>query len=197
MCRRSHDPTYFCDGCHISDGASRAREKDQPMNKKLNPSRAFSGIMDWGVFLVASIVLFLKTSDVFTYYSPHQIGGYSGIEPIYGIVCASIVEGYIVYLKFSVKLSENDYAYLWNVGTMIMIVVISGIAQIVDGWISTSTLAQQPQTIQMVVQWFVPLLPWAIMVILLIKTTIAVLPQNAKVPESSRKVTDWRNLGIN
>ena len=129
-----------------------------------------------GVFIIAALVLFSKTADLFTAFAPSQLLGYEGIESYYGMVVALMVEGIFVASKFMIASSKNPIAWLWNFGLMVITFAISAVAQSVDSIVVAGTLASQPVEIQLAVTWLVPMVPAAVVGMILLQGVIETIP---------------------
>lgn len=126
-----------------------------------NPSlsRIFNMAIENLVFIIAAIVLFFKTSELLAIFAPKTILGYENLGGIYGMVCALLVEGLLAVTKWSLDRSDNSMAWAYKVMLIVVTFLISGSAQVIDGFMIRDTLSQQPQAIQMLIQWGVPLVP--------------------------------------
>lgn len=64
-------------------------------------------LLDWGV-IIAALVLFPKTADILSYFAPQILTAILGFDValIYGLVCASLVEG----LTLEAKLKLSGYS---------------------------------------------------------------------------------------
>lgn len=117
--------------------------------------------LDWGV-VVAAAVLFPKTADILSYFSPlilNEIFGFN-FSLIYGIVNALLVEGLALALHFNrrASLSGTAQTVKWT------LLGISGVCQVFDGFVVTNTLASQSDTMKAVLSYGVPLIPLFIMI---------------------------------
>jgi hypothetical protein len=129
----------------------------------MNRSKIGSGdkVLDWGVIIAAGI-LFFRTADILSYFSPQILNDILAFDVglIYGIVCALLVEGLALAIHFNRRaaLSGTAQVVKW------MLLSISGLCQVFDGFVVTNTLAQQSDTMKAVFAYGVPLIPLAIMV---------------------------------
>lgn len=126
-----------------------------------NPSlsRIFNVAVENLVFVIAAVVLFFKTSELLAIFAPKTILGYDNLGGLYGMVCALLVEGLLAVTKWSLDRSDNSMAFAYKVMLIIVTFLISGAAQVVDGFMIRDTLSEQPAAIQMLIQWGVPLVP--------------------------------------
>src|SRR5262245_46921777 len=115
----------------------------------MNSSKLGSGdkVLDWGV-VVAALILFAKTADVLSFFSPAILNDILGFDVslIYGIVCATLVEGLALALHFNRRaaLSSSAQVVMW------VLVAISGLCQVYDGFITTGSMAQMSDTMKAV-----------------------------------------------
>jgi hypothetical protein len=157
------------------------------MNRRLNPAKALSIIIDNLVFLVAALILFLKTSEVLTAFAPNTIFGYHGLESLYGIVTALLVEGLLVTAKLSLSRNQTSYAWLYSLILVIVTGGISAFAQITDGFLVKQTLANQPPMVQFLVNTGVPLVPFIILALSVGKTVFESLPEVEAATKTEEK----------
>ena len=129
----------------------------------MNHSKTGSGdkVLDWGV-IIAAVILFFRTADILSYFSPQILNDILGFDVslIYGTVCAGLVEGLALAIHFNrrARLSGTAQTVKW------VLLSISGVCQVFDGFVVTNTLAQQSDTMKAVFSYGVPLIPLAIMV---------------------------------
>jgi hypothetical protein len=128
-------------------------------------------ILDFGV-VVAAGILFFKTADILSYFSPDNLNDIVGadVSLIYGVVCALLVEGLALALHFNprARLSGTATTAKW------VLLAISGACQVFDGFVVTDTLAQQSDTLKVVLSYGVPLIP---LLILLMMFSVGRLPE--------------------
>jgi hypothetical protein len=122
----------------------------------------WDGVLGLSMF-VAAAMLYFKTAQVMTVFAPSTMFGYTGLEVLFGNISALLVEGIIVALHF-IPSVQNDSAKVFKW----FLFAISGFCQVVDGFVVQNTLAQQPESIQFVVSWGVPLIPTVIFLGLLV-----------------------------
>jgi hypothetical protein len=120
-------------------------------------------ILDWSIILSA-ILTYVKTADVFAYYSPIALTAIIGFDVsyIYGMASALIIEGVMLALHFN----RNAHGYPPAEIAKWILLGISFLCQVFDGFITTNTLAQQSDELKFVFQYLVPGLP--ILVLLLV-----------------------------
>lgn len=105
--------------------------------------------------LVAAAMLYTRTSEIMTAFAPKTVFGYTGLEPLFGNVSALLVEGVILGIHFipSMKRNESAQFFKW------VLFAISSASQVIDGFLVKETIGNQPEVIQFVVNWGVPLIP--------------------------------------
>lgn len=121
---------------------------------------------------VAAIMLWFKTVDVLSYFAPQALSAIFGFDTsyIYGAISATLVEGAALALHFNrrARLSKTAQGVKW------VLIAISGICQIFDGFIVTGNIVQMSDTLKIGLQYGVPLVPLFAMVML---AMIGVLPE--------------------
>jgi hypothetical protein len=150
--------------------------------KKLNPNKALAGAVDWGIFIIASVMLYAKTSEVFARFAPVSFFSFTEVGFFYGMICALLVEGVLVLCKLSIKYSENSNAFLWNVLLISFAWGISAAAQIFDGFLTADTLETAPPIIQVTLTYGIPLIPSMILAAVLVKSIVAAMPEETAKP---------------
>lgn len=138
-------------------------------------------VLEWGVFILGSVLMFAKTSELLAAFAPKEWLGYVGIESIYGAVSALMVEGLFVTIKIindPVLNGRNRSISQWFTNAVIMLFPfgISVLAQPLDAFVIQGSLASQPEELQLLVVWGVPMIPGLIVGMLLFKSLIASLP---------------------
>lgn len=148
------------------------------MNKhNFNPGKALAGVTDWGIFTIASIMLYAKTSEVFAFFAPEKFFGFTGAEGLYGAITALLVEGVLIMAKLSIGNSENSMSYVWNVAVIVITWFMSAAMQLADGFLSAQVLTPQQMTFQAYGTWIIPLVPSLILGVTLVKSIVAHLPE--------------------
>lgn len=127
--------------------------------KKPSLSRMFNLFVENLVFFIAAVVLFFKTAELLSLFAPKSIFGYEGLQSLYGVICALLVEGLLAATKWSLDKSDNPMAWAYKIVLLVVTFLISASAQVVDGFMIRDTLSTQPPVIQMLIQWGVPLVP--------------------------------------
>lgn len=129
----------------------------------MNKTGSGNRILDWAVIIVAGL-LFFKTADVAGYFAPTNLNYILGMDAswLYGVVCALIVEGVALALHFDPRTSLSSTAQIvkWT------LLVMSGAAQIFDGYIATGTEASMSEPLKLGLQYGVPLIPLIVLVLL-------------------------------
>lgn len=140
-------------------------------------------ILDAGI-IVAAILTYAKTADVFAFFAPQSLSNIIGFDVsyIYGLISALLIEGVMLALHFN----RNAHGYAPAETTKWTLLLISFLCQVYDGFLTTNTLSQQSDELKFVFQYLVPGLP--ILVLLLI-FAIRRLPNQAGTYQAS-----WRGL---
>src|SRR5512146_787502 len=128
------------------------------MKKRRTLEEVIALVIENTVFIVAAIVLFLGTSELFAIFAPRELIA-SGLADIYGWVSALLVEGLLVAIKFSLPHVKKAEAYAYNVLLILITFAISAGAQLADGYIIRDTLAEQSPAVQWLISVGVPLVP--------------------------------------
>jgi|GEM_PF-4100026 len=129
----------------------------------MNGTKIGSGdkVLDWVAF-IAALILFAKTADLLSYFSPAILSDILGFDVslIYGSICAALVEGLALALHFNRRatLSSTAQVVKW------ILIAISGVCQVFDGFITTDSVAQMSDTMKAGLSYGVPLIPLLIMV---------------------------------
>lgn len=130
------------------------------MNNKMGTG---DKVLDFGI-IIAAIITFAKTADVFSYFAPESLSNIVGfdISYIYGLVTALLVEGVMLALHFNRRAHGYKPAELakWS------LLAISFLCQVFDGFIVTNTLANQSNELKFIFQYGVPGLPILIMLMI-------------------------------
>lgn len=114
--------------------------------------------------IVGAGILFFRTADILAYFSPAILNDIIGSDMsfLYGLVTAAMVEGVALALHFNKRAAKSPEAQWVKWGLL----AISGACQVFDGYVITDTLAQQTDTIKLVFQFGVPLVPLLIVVMI-------------------------------
>src|SRR3990167_8863584 len=101
-------------------------------------------VLENAAFILGAFLLFSRTSDLMTAFAPSSFLGYAGIEAVYGMLSALMVEGVLFGIKISIGRLRNSIAWLWNILLLAVVFIISALAQTVDSFVVRETLAEQP-----------------------------------------------------
>lgn len=124
----------------------------------------FSLIM-MAVFGLGLFLTFSKTADLMAGFAPQSFLGYTGIESIYGVCAALLVDGTIALMKLKSLFggrARNAIEWVWDMILTVFPFLISGFAQVFDSFMVRQTLSSQPPEIQLIANWGIPLIPIAI-----------------------------------
>jgi hypothetical protein len=135
--------------------------EDKAMNRRTGSGDKF---LDIAAYILA-ILLFAKTADVMGYFSPEWLNGIFGLDVsfFYGITCAFLVEGMALALHFNsrARLSGTAQGVKW------VLVAISAVCQVLDGYLATGNAAQMSDTLKLTLQVGVPLIPIGVFIMLI------------------------------
>lgn len=148
----------------------------------MNNNKTNDGFLSAAIVIGAAL-LFSKTADVFTYFSPTILNDIAGFDVgiFYGVVTAGMVEGMILALHFNHRAALSGQAQ-W---VKWILVGISGLCQFFDGAIVTETLAQQSPTLKVIFQFGVPVIPLLIVVMII---------WIGALPDSPKQRKPWKGL---
>ena len=135
-----------------------------------------AGLIENGAFLLGMALMFSKTVDLMTAFAPSTILGYEGVEVWYGVAVGVLIEGALFVMKLLLPRPKNVLDWLWNVVVILVPFALSGFAQVFDSFVVRDTLSQQPDSIRVLVAWFVPSIPTIIMALFIGKAIFASMP---------------------
>lgn len=120
-------------------------------------------ILDLGVVL-AALYLYAKTADVLAYFSPKNLNDLAGqdVSLWYGLFSAALVELLALTLHFNPRTRHSGTAQF----TMWMLLGISGLCQIYDGFLVQDAVQQMSMPMKQLMSYGVPLIPLFIMVMI-------------------------------
>ena len=150
-------------------------------------------IISFGVFILGTLVLFAKTSDLMTNFAPSEFMGYVQVEGIYGLAVALMVEGLMVAMKIKMMFqrSKNIIEWAWDTVLTFVPFVVSALAQSIDSMVIKETLDSQPSEIQLFVTWGVPAIPAFIIFLILVRGVIDSAPPGLFDTGKSGKSFSW------
>ena len=122
------------------------------------------------------VLLFSRTVDLLTAFAPATLFGYAGMETFYGLAVGLLVEGALFAMKLTLGRAKNPIDWIWNVVVIIAPFLVSALAQVFDSFNVRNTMIQQPEYIQVFVQWFIPSIPTVIIGLLIGKSIFATMP---------------------
>jgi hypothetical protein len=165
---------------------------EDAMNTNMSDERTFWDVVPKLAMIGAAIILYFKTAQVMTAFAPSVVFGYTGLEVLFGNLNATLVEGIILALHFIPSMQRNEAAKVFKW----FLFGISALCQVVDGFLVQNTLAQQPESIQFIVSWGVPLIPTIIFFGLLTIGQSAGSVGKRKAPFKGIKhyLPDWKTL---
>lgn len=140
------------------------------METKNNGIGCFQIVL-FGVFILGTLLMFSKTADLMAAFAPSSIGGYTGLEVVYGVAVALLVDGLVAAMKLKILFmgkAQSAIAWGWDIILTLFPFVISSFAQVFDSFLVRDTLQSQPETIQFLAAWGIPLVPALIVLGILI-----------------------------
>jgi hypothetical protein len=116
------------------------------------------------VVYIGAIMLFAKTADVLSFYSPRILNDILGfdVSGIFGILSAALVEGTVLALHMNRRAINHPPAILvkW------VLLAISGLCQVFDGYITTGQAAQMSDTLKATLAYGVPNIPLIVLALI-------------------------------
>lgn len=136
-------------------------------------------IISFAVFILGTLLLFSKTSDLMTNFAPEEIAGYVGVQAWYGFGVALMIEGMLVAMKLKMMFerAKNQLEWAWDIVLTLTPFGISAIAQSIDSFVIAETLSEQPEPVQFAVAWGVPAIPAVIVGMILVRGFIDSAPE--------------------
>lgn len=148
-------------------------------------------VLDW-VMILAALVMFIKTADVLGYFAPVALNGIFGFDVgyLYGAVNALFVEATMLALHFNRKAHSYTPAKIakW------ILLAISAVCQVFDGFIATNTLAQQSDELKFLFQYGVPSITTLVIIMIL---AIGKLPDDGKTAAHvglKNRLPNWNRI---
>lgn len=113
------------------------------------------------VFLWGALMMFPKTVDLLSKFSPDEFLGYVGLAAYWAMGSALLIEGVMVVMKIKTWISpaRNLIEWGWDAILTLIPYILSMLAQIFDGMVVRETITQQPEEIQLLITFLVPALP--------------------------------------
>jgi len=142
--------------------------------------------LDW-VFVLGAIAAYPKTADLLSLFSPQILNDIFGMNMSlpYGLFCAALVEGVILFLHFD---RRAYYVQSAQVVKWLMF-GISFMCQVFDGQVTTNAISQMSDTMKLVLTYGIPTLP------LIIAGLVAMIGPLPDSPEDEQVVRKPR-VGI-
>lgn len=122
--------------------------------------------LDW-VIILGMIAAYPKTADLLSYFSPGILSDIFGTDMslLYGMFCALMVEGTILFLHFDRRAHRSGVAQ----GVKWILIAVSFMCQVFDGFVTSDTVSQMTPVLKFVLTYGIPALP------LIIATMIAAI----------------------
>ena len=127
--------------------------------------------LDW-VIILGMVAAYPKTADVLSMFSPRILNDIFGFDMSlpYGLFCAAMVEGTILFLHFDRRAHRSGTAQ----GVKWILIGVSFICQVFNGFITTDSVAQMTPALKLVLTFGIPALPLIIAVMI---AAIGALPE--------------------
>lgn len=121
-----------------------------------NNNGSGDGFLDFGVYILA-IGLYIKTMDLLSYFAPKVLDDILGFNTsyVYGAVMALLVEGVAIAIHRNPRAAKHAPAQI----TKWLLIAISAICQIFDGYKTTNALVNMSDTLKIGFTYGVPLIP--------------------------------------
>lgn len=119
--------------------------------------------LDW-VIIFGMIAAYPKTADLLSYWSPAILSDITGPDIptglLYGLFCAAMVEGTIIFLHFDRRTRSvfSAQAVKW------ILIAVSFACQIFDGFVTQDTVSQMSPFLRSTLTYGIPALPLIIAV---------------------------------
>lgn len=128
--------------------------------------------LDW-VIIAGMVAAYPKTADLLSWFSPTILDEIFGMKMalIYGMFCALMVEGTILFLHFDRRAHRSGSAQ----GVKWVLIAVSFMCQIFDGFITTDTISQMSSELRAVLTYGIPALP---LIIAVMVASIGALPED-------------------
>lgn len=135
-------------------------------------------LLTLGAFCWGALMMYPKTVDLLSNFAPNEFMGYTDMAGWWAMGSAMLIEGVMVILKFKMWIypARNLVEWAWDGILTIAPFVMSALAQVFDGMLVRDTLTSQPEQIQMMVDWGVPLLPSFVIGLMIIYAMIESAP---------------------
>ena len=156
--------------------------------KKITIGQVIDAFIDWAVFIGASGICMLRTIEIFSQFSPNKILGFEGVQTLYGIMSALLVEGLLVVVKISLSTTKNAWNWVFNIVLIGLLWGVSSAAQVGDYLLNSDKLAQLPPEIQAFVTIGIPLVPSIILLAVMIRGVIRSTPADFFAPPENQAV---------
>jgi hypothetical protein len=127
--------------------------------------------LDW-IIIAGMIAAYPKTADLLSLFSPQILNDIVGFDVSlpYGLFCAAMVEGTILFLHFDRRahVVTNAQIVKW------LLIFISFLCQVFDGYVTTDQVSQMSDSLKLVLTFGIPTLP---LIIAVMVASIGALPE--------------------
>lgn len=143
--------------------------------------------LDW-VFILGAIAAYPKTADLLSLFSPQILNDIFGMDMSlpYGLFCAALVEGVILFLHFDRRayFVQSAQTVKW------LMFGISFACQVFDGQVTTNAISQMSDTMKLVLVYGIPTLP------LIIAALVAMIGALPDAPKEQVEVVRQPRVGM-
>lgn len=136
--------------------------------------------LDW-IIVGGMLAAFPKTADLLSLFSPQILNDIFGFDMSlpYGMFCAAMVEGTILFLHFD----RRAHAVATAQTVKWLLIGVSFLCQVFDGYVTTDSISQMSDTLKLVLQFGIPALP---LIIAVMVSAIGALPDPDNTPAKPR-----------
>lgn len=128
-------------------------------DKKPNLQLAFLEVIKEGIFWLAILWAYFKTAELLSFFSPHNIFGFVGIESWYGYGAAIMVEGMFVVMKYRLQYDKEPVSQMFSTLMAVGALAVSFIAQGLDTVVLQGKISSLPLPMQQIFAVVVPAIP--------------------------------------
>ena len=136
--------------------------------------------LDW-IIVAGMIAAYPKTADLLSLFSPQILNDIVGFDVSlpYGLFCAAMVEGTILFLHFDRRAHRvgSAQAVKW------ILIFVSFMCQVFDGYITTDSVGQMSDAMKLVLTFGIPTLP---LIIAVMVASIGALPDGDEIVRQQR-----------
>ena len=143
--------------------------------------------LDW-VIIAGMVAAYPKTADLLSLFSPKILDTIFGMNMslLYGMFCAAMVEGTILFLHFDRRAHRSGSAQTvkW------LLIAVSFMCQVFDGFVTTEAISQMSSELRAVLTYGIPALP---LIIAVMVASIGALPEDNEATSVVRPRVGLKN----